>query len=156
MAAEGLTIRSAEPDDAEHIARLLHDFNTEYDEPTPAVEVLAERGRQLLSTGEIEVLLVGEPPYGLAMLRFRPSIWTDGPEAYLAELYVAPAQRGRGAGRALMEAAIEVARSAGAEHFDLTTSEDDTAARGLYESLGMVNRERGPDGPLMLYYERDI
>jgi ribosomal protein S18 acetylase RimI-like enzyme len=156
MASEGVVVRAAGPEDAGEIARLLHDFNTEYSEPTPAVEVLAERGRELLAAGEIRVLLVGEPPYGLAMLRLRPSIWTNGPDAYLEELYVAPAQRGGGAGRALIEAAIEVARSAGAEHFDLVTGEEDTAARGLYESLGMVNREQGPDGPLMLYYERDI
>ena len=90
------------------------------------------------------------------MLRFRPSIWSGATDAYLEELYVAPAQRGQGGGRALMEAAIEVAKAEGAEHFDVVTGEEDTAARALYESLGMVNRERGPDGPLMLYYEFDI
>ena len=90
------------------------------------------------------------------MLRFRPSIWTNGTDAYLEELYVEPARRGHGSGRALMDAAIEAARAEGAEHFDVVTGEDDTAARGLYESLGMVNRERGPDGPLMLYYELEI
>ncbi len=90
------------------------------------------------------------------MLRFRQSIWTEGTDAYLEELYVEPARRGHGSGRALMDAAIEAARAGGAEHFDVVTGEDDTAARGLYESLGMVNRERGPDGPIMLYYELEI
>jgi hypothetical protein len=28
------------------------------------------------------------------------------------------------------------------------------AARALYESAGFTNRERGPQGPRMLYYER--
>ena len=69
---------------------------------------------------------------------------------------MAPAKRGNGAGRALMEAAIEAARAEGAKHFDVVTGEADTAARGLYESLGMINREGGPDGPLMLYYELEI
>lgn len=39
---------------------------------------------------------------------------------------------------------------------DLNTGETDTAARGLYESFGFTNREGGPDGPSMLFYEREI
>jgi ribosomal protein S18 acetylase RimI-like enzyme len=156
MPRQGATARPAAPEDAEHVARLLHAFNTEYSEPTPPVEALAERARELLGTGDIRVLLVGDPPFGLAMLRFRPSIWSGGPDAYLEELYVAPARRGRGAGRALLEAGIELARGEGAKHFDVVAAEEDSAAIGLYESVGMVNRERGPDGPLMLYYELDI
>jgi hypothetical protein len=38
----------------------------------------------------------------------------------------------------------------------VATSEDDTGARALYERLGFVNRERGPDGPVMLVYEREL
>ena len=51
---------------------------------------------------------------------------------------------------------MEEARSRGADHIDLGTSEDDVAARGLYESAGFTNREGKPDGPVMLYYERDL
>ena len=156
MSDSPIQIRRAGPEDAAAIARLLHDFNSEYSEPTPEVEVLAERCRELLAGGEIRILVVGEPAHGLAVLRFRPSIWTKGTDAYLEELYVEPARRGHGSGRALMDAAIEAARAEGAGHFDVVTGEDDIAARGLYESLGMVNRERGPDGPLMLYYELEI
>ena len=156
MATEGVSVRPARPEDAKVVARLLRDFNTEYAEPTPPVEILAERVGELLATGDIRVLLVGDRSFGLALLRFRPSIWTGGPDAYLEELYVAPARRGDGAGRALLEAAIDLARSEGAAHFDVVTAEADTAAMGLYESFGMVNRERGPDGPLMLYYELEI
>ena len=39
---------------------------------------------------------------------------------------------------------------------DLGTGEDDVAARGLYESLGFSNREREPDGPTALFYEREL
>jgi hypothetical protein len=52
--------------------------------------------------------------------------------------------------------AMEHARARGAAHIDLGTSEDDVAARALYESAGFTNREGGPDGPKMLYYERDL
>jgi ribosomal protein S18 acetylase RimI-like enzyme len=151
-----MRVSRAEPSDADVIGRLLHDFNREYDEPTPDPPTLAERMRELISSGETVVLLADGAPDGLAVLRFRPAIWSTALECYLAELYVIPDRRGLGAGRALMEAAIDLARSEGANYMDLGTSEDDVAARGLYESLGFNNREGKPDGPINYYYERDL
>jgi ribosomal protein S18 acetylase RimI-like enzyme len=149
-------VRRATSADAVDIGRLLHDFNTEYDDPTPGPERLAERIKMLLAGGDTEVLLGGPGPDGLAVLRFRQAIWAEALECYLAELYVVPARRGRGLGRALMNAAIELARDAGAAWMDLGTSDDDVAARALYESLGFSNREGKPDGPINYYYERDL
>jgi ribosomal protein S18 acetylase RimI-like enzyme len=146
-------VRTAQLEDAAAIGRLLHDFNTEYDEITPGPVKIAERIRELTAAGDTVVLLVGGGPDGLAVLRFRPSIWTEGLECYLAELYVAPELRGEGRGRALMEAVVATARERGADWIDLNTSEDDVAARALYESLGFVNREGGPGGPVAYYYE---
>jgi ribosomal protein S18 acetylase RimI-like enzyme len=151
-----LSVRRADVADAEDIGRLLHDFNTEFDDITPGQSALAERMRQLMDSGETAVLLAGDGPDGLAVLRFRPAIWTDKLECYLAELYVVPDRRGQGLGRALMEAAIELARREGADHMDLGTGEDDVAARALYESLGFNNREGKPDGPLNYFYEREL
>jgi GNAT superfamily N-acetyltransferase len=149
-------VRQATDTDAEAVGRLLHDFNTEYDDVTPGPVALAARVRELLAGGDTTILLAGEGPHGLAVLRFRLSIWTAGLECYLAELYVVPAERGHGIGRALMETAIETARARGADSMDLGTGEDDVAARALYESLGFVNREGGPDGPLNYFYEREL
>jgi ribosomal protein S18 acetylase RimI-like enzyme len=151
-----LAVRRSEVADADAIGQLLHDFNTEFDEPTPSPRRLAERVRQLLTEGEITVLLAGPRPDGLAVLRFRPSIWTQALESYLAELYVVRDRRGRGLGRALMEAAIDLARREGADYMDLGTGEDDVAARALYESLGFDNRGGKPDGPVNYFYEREL
>ncbi len=151
-----LAVRRAEVADAESIGQLLHDFNSEFDDPTPGPSALAERVRQLLAEGEITVLLGGVGPDGLVVLRFRPAIWTEALECYVAELYVVPDRRGHGLGRALMEAAIEFAHREGADHMDLGTSEEDVAARGLYESLGFSNREGKPDGPINYFYERAL
>ena len=149
-------VRLAGVADAEVIGRLLDDFNREFDEPTPGPRALAERMRDLLASAETAVLLGGAGPGGLAVLRFRPAIWADALECYLAELYVVPERRRQGLGRALMEAAIELARAEGATHMDLGTGEDDVAARALYESLGFSNREGRPDGPLNYFYEREL
>jgi ribosomal protein S18 acetylase RimI-like enzyme len=151
-----LTIRRAGAADAEVIGRLLHDFNTEFEEPTPGAAALADRVRELLDRNDFIVLLAGSEPRGLAMLRFRPSIWTSGLECYLAELYVQPEHRRRGLGLALMTAVLEVARERGADYIEVATSEDDVGARALYERFGFVNREQGPDGPVMYVYEREV
>jgi ribosomal protein S18 acetylase RimI-like enzyme len=149
-------VRPAGVDDAPEVARLLHDFNTEFDEPVPEVVLLAERVAEFIERDEAIFMLVGSGPDGVAEIRFRPSIMTGELDAYLEELYVAPAMRGQGLGRALLDGAMEAARRRGATHMDLGTSEDDVAARGLYESAGFTNREGRPDGPVMFVYERDL
>jgi ribosomal protein S18 acetylase RimI-like enzyme len=151
-----IAIRRAQASDAGAIGRLLHDFNTEYDEITPGPDALAERVGRLMEAGDTAVVLAGDGPDGLALLRFRPSLWTAGLECYLAELYVVPALRGHGRGRALMGAAMELARERGADYMELNTGEDDVAARALYESLGFSNREGKADGAVQHYYEREL
>jgi len=150
------TVRRAGVADVEIIGRLLHDFNTEFDEITPGPEALADRVRELLAGDDFIVLLAGDEPRGLAVLRLRPSIWTQGLECYLAELYVQPEHRRRGLGRALMTATLHTAGDRGADYIEVATSEDDVAARALYEKFGFINRERGPDGPVMFVYEREL
>ena len=118
--------------------------------------MIAERAAPLIASGEVTVLFAGEGPDGFAELRFRPSLYTGALDAHLEELYVRPERRGEGLGRALLEAAMELARKRGAARIDLNTSVSDVAARALYESAGFTNREGGREGPTMLYYERDL
>ena len=149
-------VRPGQVGDADAIGRLLRDFNLEFDEPTPELHELAERVRELLAQGEITVLLAGTEPDGIAVLRFRPEIWTRALECHLAELFVVPERRGQGLGRALVVQAIELARSKGADYMDLGTGEDDAAARALYESLGFSNRGGKPGGPVNYFYQREL
>jgi GNAT superfamily N-acetyltransferase len=149
-------VRRAEVGDAAAVAQLLHDFNSEYDDPTPGVAALSERLGELLAEEAITVLLAGDPPLGFALFRLRPSLWSRAADVYLEELYVVPDQRGKGIGGALLDTAIETARQMGADHFELTTGEDDRTAISLYESRSLTNREGSPTGPRMLYYELDL
>jgi ribosomal protein S18 acetylase RimI-like enzyme len=155
MEKREIQIREASAEDAQAIARLLYDFNTEYEAETPPVAELTRHATRMLEEGEMTVLLAGDDPDGLALLRFRPSVWTERQEAYLQELYVVPDRRGQGIGRALMEAVLATCRARGAAWIDLNTAESDEAARGLYEKFGFTNEE-GPDGATMLFYEREI
>jgi ribosomal protein S18 acetylase RimI-like enzyme len=154
--AAGGSVRRAATIDMAAAGRLLHDFNREFAEPTPPPEILTDRLRQLVAGGDTFVLLAGQEPVGVAVLRLRGAIWNPGLECYLAELYVVPDQRGRGVGRALMEAAIREARERGARTMDIGVDEPDLAARRLYESMGFTNRTGGQDGPLIYVYERDL
>ncbi len=156
MSEAEIRIHRAGPEDAATVARLLHDFNTEFSEPTPSAAALTEIARGMLGRGEMVVLLAGAGPDAISLIRFRTSVWTGGPEAHLQELYVVPPRRGRGIGRALLEATMDAARDGGATGIDLNTGETDTVARALYESCGFSNREGAPDGPSMLFYERDL
>ena len=153
-----IAVRRATPGDAGAVAKLLHDFQEEFDEPSPGVEALTERYEELIRNRDMTVLLAGDGPDGFAQLRYRPWVYSAGPNAhsYLEELYVVPGRRGNGIGRALLESAMDTARKEGATYIELGTSEDDTAARGLYESAGFTNREGRSDGPVMLFYEREL
>lgn len=155
MASKEILVRSATPDDLYAVGQLLHDFNREFDDPTPGPDALAKRLGELLAAGDTAVLVAGDKPEGVAVLRFRLAIWSRGSECYLAELYVVPERRGNGVGRALMEATIEEARSRGADTIELGTEETDAVARRLYESLGFSNREGG-NGAVMYFYEREV
>jgi len=149
-------VRRADASDPAVVGRMLHDFNREFDEPTPSPEAMAERVAELFESGDITVLLAGEGPEGLALMRFRPSLRSRTLDCYLEELYVVPDRRGEGLGRALMESVLATAREEGAAYIDLGTAETDTAARGLYESFGFSNSEGKPDGPVNYFYEREL
>ena len=152
---------SGSPDDEgiRAAARLLRDFNREYDEPAPPTDVLASRLSGLVADGQIAVILARAhedgAPVGVAVMRVQPSILGLAQEAYLAELYVQPSRRGQGYGRELITETMRVAREQGAEYAFLITSEDDRLAQRLYEAAGF-RRTEGKGGPLMLAYERDL
>lgn len=144
--------------DAGEIARLLRAFNAEFDEPAPGQEWLAARVADLLRDGATAVVLLetGDRADGLALMRFRPSLWEPADEAYLAELYVRPELRGRGLGRHLLTAAMRHARERGATYMDLTTTNQDTAAVALYESAGFDRHERRGPETISYYFEIDL
>jgi hypothetical protein len=63
-----LTVRVASSADADAVGQLLHDFNSEFGEPTPGPDRLAERIRRLLAVGDTTILLGGTGPDGVAVL----------------------------------------------------------------------------------------
>jgi ribosomal protein S18 acetylase RimI-like enzyme len=150
---------TGDPEAMRAAAQLLHDFNEEYDEPSPPPEELAPHLTRLVERGHVEILLARAPDtgaaVGVAVMRIQPAIIGLGHEAYLAELYVVPDRRGQGHGRELITEAMRIARERGADYAFLITSEDDKPAQRLYEAAGF-RRTEGEGGPLMLAYEREL
>jgi GNAT superfamily N-acetyltransferase len=135
---------------------MLHDFNSEFGDPSPGPALLERRVRAFIVDGRMSYLLGGEGPDGFAQVSFKPSVWADEPVGYLEELYVVPDRRGEGIGREIMAAVITLARERGAAGMEVITGEDDTAARALYESVGFANEIEGPERARALFYELEF
>lgn len=72
---------------------------------------------------------------GLAHLVFHPSTWSTEPYCYLEDLFVAPAARGTGTARALLDAVFAEAQRRGAARTYWETQEFNGPARSLYDQV---------------------
>ena len=98
-------------------------------------ELAALPGEYAEPGGVLLLALVGDEVAGCGALRAISDV--DYPDACeMKRLYVRPAFRGFGLGRALAESLLDEARRAGYSVMLLDTLDDMEAARGLYATLG--------------------
>jgi GNAT superfamily N-acetyltransferase len=135
------TTRLATPDDAGEVARLLHDFNSEFATPSPGVDVLAGRLRGLLAGDDTLAILAGTPAVAVALVTLRPNVWYPGPVALLDELYVVPRLRGQGIGSAIIGELVSMARARGIDRIEINVDEGDVDAQRFYERHGFSSTE---------------
>lgn len=138
--------------DADEVARLLHDFNTEFDTPTPGVEVLADRLRELLAGDRMFALLAGSPAVGVALVTLRPSVWYRGQVALLEELYVEASLRGRGIGSRMIEMLLSEVRARSVSLVEINVDEGDVDAQRFYERFGFSSTEPGSEERALHYF----
>lgn len=103
---------------------------------------------RITEDGSGEYLLAGED--GVCQLRYRWSVWTGAPDCWLEDLYVRESARGRGVGRALLEAAVERARSRGCRRIELDVNEENQAALALYRAAGFTLEPKPPGRTLFV------
>lgn len=72
---------------------------------------------------------------GIVHYLFHRSTWTPEDYCYLQDLFTASAARGRGVGRALIEAVYATAEAAGASRVYWHTQDGNATARALYDKL---------------------
>ena len=91
-----------------------------FDDYEPMHALVAEQSGQLL---------------GLAHFLYHRSTTSLGPTCYLQDLFTAEQARGKGVGRALIDAVVERAKSAGAARVYWQTHETNAVAMRLYDQL---------------------
>ena len=144
-------IRFATASEADEVARLLHDFNTEFDTASPGTEVLAARLRVLLASDQTVAILAGTPAVGLALITFRTNVWYDGKVALLDELYVVPAHRSQGIGSSVIETLLFMCPERHVDLIEINVDEGDVDAQRFYERHGFVVIEPGSNERAFYY-----
>lgn len=135
-------IRRAGADDVEAVARLFDLYRQFYRQPADAVSArrfIADR----IARDESVILVAESGGELLGFTQLYPTFCSVAAARMfvLYDLFVAPAGRRRGVGRALMQAAAEHARAAGAARLELATAKTNHPAQALYRSLGWVRDE---------------
>ena len=131
-----LTIRLAEPGDAQAVAEMSRDFiesglGWRYDQAHIA-RAMRRRETAVLVAAERQTYVARDRPAvsGFAIMDFGDE------RAHLVLLAVQPTQRRRGTGRRLVEWLLESALTAGMASVHLELRADNEAARRFYRALG--------------------
>lgn len=135
-----MRIRPAGPDDLDALAPLFDGYRQFYGRTADragARAFIAER----MAQGDSALLLArdaGGAAIGFTQLYPSFSSTRMARIFILNDLYVAPPARRQGVGSALLQAAADWARAAGAIRLTLATAVDNRAAQALYEGRGWV------------------
>ena len=134
-----LIIRPALLDDAALVAALVAELATQQGDPTEHISAEAFRRDAFKPSPEFEVLLAetggAVVGYALFHLSYEPSYSARG--IYLCDLYVKPAARRQGIGRALAAAVAGRAKALGRSYVWWVSKPWNEAALGFYRSLGV-------------------
>ncbi|MCG7394131.1 GNAT family N-acetyltransferase [Microvirga sp. ACRRW] len=132
-----LQIRAFTPDDREAWEPLWQGYLTFYKSSLPA-EVTEATWQRLNDPAEpmhgLVALLDGKI-VGIVHYLYHRSTWTTADYCYLQDLFTAEEARGRGVGRALIEAVYERAKADGAARVYWLTHETNTDAQALYDKV---------------------
>jgi ribosomal protein S18 acetylase RimI-like enzyme len=144
-------VRPATDDDVDAVVGLFRQYLRFYDQEVPEAEARAYLTARRDAGDSVLLVAVlkpeGRDPAGAAaggeVVGFAQSYptWSSvslSRSWVLNDLFVSPAARGTGAGRALVRDTCRRAKEAGAIRVSLATAWDNVSAQGLYESEGFV------------------
>lgn len=134
-----LMIRPAEPKDVPtvlHFVRELADYENAI-EKVVATETLLHAA-MFSATPAAEALIAENDgsPVGLALFFHNFSTWTGWRGLYLEDLYVTPAARGHGVGKALLKHLAALAVERGCTRFEWQVLTWNTPAIDFYQAMG--------------------
>ena len=138
-------VREAEPADVPVLLALVREL-AEYEREADAVQAT----EQMLATAlfgpapvaSCHVALGGDGEVvGFALWYVTFSTWTGLPGLWLEDLFVRPAARGTGLGKALLQALARVCVERGYARFEWWVLDWNTPAIGFYRALGAVPQD---------------
>jgi GNAT superfamily N-acetyltransferase len=131
-------VRSVAPADFAQWSPLWEGYNSFYKRRVPA-EVTQTTWSRFFAADEPVYAMVAETEgrlVGLVHFLFHRNTAMIGPTCYLQDLFTSEAARGRGIGRALIEAVYERAKVAGSPRVYWMTHETNLTAMKLYDKVG--------------------
>jgi GNAT superfamily N-acetyltransferase len=134
-----LNIRPATPEDIPQILALIHELADYEHEPQAAVATHADLLRDGWGPNPRFRCLIAEwqgAPAGLALYFYNYSTWTGHAGIFLEDLFVRPAFRGKGIGKALLSAVAAVAVAEGCPRFEWAVLNWNTPSIDFYRSVG--------------------
>lgn len=127
--------RAATPQLVEAFARLIPQLSKSSPPPT-AIEL-----KEMIESPASDVLVAYEGDQILGTLTLVVFRIPTGVRAWIEDVVVDDAARGKGVGEILNRFALDVARSKGAKTVDLTSRPSREAANRLYQRIGFTARE---------------
>jgi GNAT superfamily N-acetyltransferase len=145
-------VRLAEAGDAALVAGLMADFRDWQGRTQPSDAALHHRVERLIVDPGAEYLLAitGGEAEGVCQLRYRYGLWHTAEDCWLEDLFVRERARALGLGRALVEAAMERARTRGCRRIELDADSDNETALALYKQAGFTAETASGARRLML------
>ncbi len=141
MSSAKIRVRSLEPGDRAQWAVLWAGYLEFYEHDLPR-EITEALWRRLLDPADQPYGLVavdGTEIVGFVHYHFHLSTWSLNGYCYLEDLFVARSARGKGAGRALIEAVYRAADERGAARVYWHTQNTNTEARALYDKVAELS-----------------
>lgn len=142
MTTPGIVIHPAATADVPAILALIRELAEYEREPAAALATEADLLRDGFGPSPAFHVLMAEDAgattIGFALYFFTYSTWRGRRCLYLEDLFVRPAARGRGAGRALMRALARETVRTECARFCWQVLDWNSPARGFYEKLGAV------------------
>lgn len=138
-AVPGLRLRPACVDDAGLILRFIIELAVYEKEPDAVVTDQAGIAASLFGPGATTRALIAEldgEPVGYAVWFASYSTWLGRNGLYLEDLYVTPALRGRGVGKAILRHLAQLAVANGCGRMEWSVLDWNAPAIAFYESVG--------------------
>lgn len=132
-------VRRLEPHDKARWLELFKGYITFYKATVPDDVIELTWQRIMAGAPDFHIALVAvdtsDRPLGLAHVLFHRSTWSPTHYCYLEDLFVDPALRAKGIGRALIEAVYREADARQCTRTYWATQEFNYRARGLYDQM---------------------